>query len=62
MKILCTGDLHLGSLRRRIASDKVYSGDAKVLDGIVSLANEERVDGIFILGDLFDSADVNQAL
>jgi len=59
LKILCTGDLHLGSKRRRINPDMVLEGDKEILDQIVQVAIEECVDSVFILGDLFDSIDVS---
>jgi len=62
LRILCTGDLHLGSSRRRIDPDMVVEGDKKILDAIVNVATEECVDYVFILGDLFDSNEFSSTI
>jgi len=52
MKILHTADWHLG---KRLQDFQRYKEQVAVLDEIIKIADEERVDLVLIAGDLFDS-------
>jgi len=54
LKLLHTGDLHLGLTLRRISREDEQQ---KMLDWIVSVIREEEVDVLLIAGDVFDVAN-----
>ena len=54
LKLLHTGDLHLGLTLRRISREEEQQ---KMLDWIVSVIREEQVDVLLIAGDVFDVAN-----
>lgn len=52
MKILHTADWHLG---KRLDNFSRFEEQVSVLDEIISIADEEKVDMVLIAGDLFDN-------
>ncbi len=62
MKIIHTGDIHIGSTFRALPSEKARLRRAELLDGFFSLcayAKAENVGAVLVAGDLFDSHQVS---
>ena len=53
MRFLHTADWHLG---RQFHNVSLLEDQAHVLDGLVALAREQRVDAVLLAGDVFDRA------
>lgn len=65
MKIIHTGDIHLGSAFRGLTAEKAKLRQAEILDGFRRLclyAKQNGVDGVLIAGDLFDENGVPSGL
>lgn len=65
MKIIHTGDLHLGSAMKNLPSDKAALRKAEILEGFKNLsvyAKNNGVRAVLIAGDLFDENKVSRAL
>lgn len=65
MKIIHTGDIHLGSPLRGLPADKAKRRQAEIVDGFRRLcvyARENGVQAVLIAGDLFDSKQASQTL
>ena len=65
MKIIHTGDIHLGSAMKNLPQDKANLRKAEIIDNFRRLtvfARENRVAAIFIAGDLFDEGEANASL
>lgn len=54
LKVLHTGDLHLGLTLRRVSREDEQQ---KMLDWIVSVTRQEKIDVLLIAGDVFDVAN-----
>ena len=54
LKILHTGDLHLGLSLRRVSREEEQQ---RMLDWIVQVTREQEVDLLLIAGDVFDVAN-----
>ena len=54
LKILHTGDLHLGLSLRRVSREEEQQ---RMLDWIVQVTREQEVDVLLIAGDVFDVAN-----
>ena len=62
MKIIHTGDVHIGSALKSLPSEKARLRRAELLDGFFSLcayAKAENVGAVLMAGDLFDSNQVS---
>ena len=53
MKILHLGDLHLG---KRVNEISMIEDQKFILDQIVTLVKEEKIDVILLCGDIYDKA------
>lgn len=65
MKIIHTGDLHLGSAMKNLPPEKAALRKAEILEGFKNLALYARNNGVravLIAGDLFDENKVSRAL
>ena len=65
MKLIHTGDVHLGSAMRNLPTEKANLRKAEILENFRRLtvyAKENGVDGILIAGDLFDEGETSAAL
>ncbi len=62
MKIIHTGDVHIGSALNALPKDKAAIRRAEIVDGfrrLLSYAKEEKVQAVLIAGDLFDTDTVS---
>ena len=62
MKIIHTGDIHIGSTLRTLPSEKARLRRAELLDGFFSLcayAKAENVGAVLVAGDLFDRSQIS---
>ena len=66
MKFIHTADLHLGYKISSEYSENTFSvledNQKKTLSSIIDTGTEERIDALFICGDLFDTPKVNKSL
>ncbi len=65
MKIIHTGDIHLGSPMRGLPTDKAKLRQAEIVDGFRALcayARENGVQAVLIAGDLFDENQTGVSL
>ena len=65
MKIIHTGDIHLGSPLRGLPADKAKLRQAEIVDGfrrLCAYARENSVQAVLIAGDLFDENAVRTSL
>ena len=55
VRILCTGDLHLGRLYAKKEKSQIYiKARMDALKNLVKIANEKKCDFIVVTGDLYD--------
>lgn len=65
MKIIHTGDIHLGSPLRGLPADKAKLRQAEIVDGfrrLCTYARENSVQAVLLAGDLFDEKLASSAL
>ncbi|MBQ7923921.1 MAG: metallophosphoesterase [Clostridia bacterium] len=61
MKIIHTGDIHIGSVLHNLPSDKASLRKAEILDGfrrICAYAKDNGVTAVLIVGDLFEENEI----
>ncbi|MBE5745197.1 MAG: hypothetical protein E7355_03565 [Clostridiales bacterium] len=65
MKVIHTGDIHLGSPLHNLPREKEQLRKAEILDGfrrVCAYAKDSGVTAVLIAGDLFDDSDVESSL
>ena len=65
MKIIHTGDIHIGSPFKWLPQDKANMRQREIVDAffrMVSYAKEEGIDAVLIAGDLFDNSFVSDSV
>ena len=65
MKIIHTGDIHIGSPLKNLSADKALRRKTEIVDGFFKLcayAKETGVRAVLLAGDLFDALGVSNAL
>lgn len=65
MKIIHTGDIHLGAAMKNLPHEKANQRKAEILDGfgrLCTYARENGVSAVLIAGDLFDETAISSSL
>ena len=65
MKIIHTGDIHIGSAFSGLPRDKAKLRQTEILDGFCKLcayAKQINADAVLVAGDLFDTGDIRESV